>query len=437
MSPCKIPEKAISLFSSVMGTTGVGKSTFINAAVGSPNATTIGHELRSCTSKVQHVVIPDPAKVENRIVFVDTLGFNHTYVDDSEIIKRITAWLKRSYGDHRKPNGILYLYDVSQSRDVKWRTTIPLIRNLCGEGTMSNVVVATTKWDTVREDVGLIHEQQVAKLWNYTGSRMARFSGTPKSAWDIVTLATKTCPVDTMILMLSQTGAGKSSFINTAAGSDLASVSDAMQSCTTDIQPIYVPHPRDPNRRIVFVDTPGFNDASMGDAEILRRIVEWLQRPVNEKIGLRGIIYLLEITESRIDPRNNLMSPSKLSRPGTAHNVVLATTKWDDIQEDEGQRRQQQRSERWQEMLDQGSYLVRFTNTRQSAWEVVDLLLQNHGADDPPIQRELPHALTELVQQELTHAMAQLPERTQTGFIARLLSVLFGTVTTLPWPYCA
>ena len=42
------------------------------------------------------------------------------------------------------------------------------------------------------------------------------------------------------------------------------------------IKTVIVTHPRDPTCRITFVDTPGFNDTFISDAEVLRRIVEWL-----------------------------------------------------------------------------------------------------------------------------------------------------------------
>lgn len=37
-------------------------------------------------------------------------------------------------------------------------------------------------------------------------------------------------------------------------------------------------HPFDNNRRLILVDTPGFDDTFTDDAEILRRIAFWLGR---------------------------------------------------------------------------------------------------------------------------------------------------------------
>lgn len=67
-------------------------------------------------------------------------------------------------------------------------------------------------------------------------------------------------------------------FINAAAGQNVTSVGHGLSSCTSKIQAISIPYPRDTTRRIVFVDTPGFDDTFIEDTEILRRIAVWLAR---------------------------------------------------------------------------------------------------------------------------------------------------------------
>lgn len=66
--------------------------------------------------------------------------------------------------------------------------------------------------------------------------------------------------------------------INRIAGKDVATVGHELQSCTASIQHVIVPHPTDEGRRIILVDTPGFDDTNVGDAEILRLIALWLAR---------------------------------------------------------------------------------------------------------------------------------------------------------------
>ena len=45
----------------------------------------------------------------------------------------------------------------------------------------------------------------------------------------------------------------------------------------TGLVPIPVPYPADPNRRVVFVEAPGFGD-ELEDVEILKCIAGWIQR---------------------------------------------------------------------------------------------------------------------------------------------------------------
>jgi GTPase Era involved in 16S rRNA processing len=52
-------------------------------------------------------------------------------------------------------------------------------------------------------------------------------------------------------------------------------VGSQLASCTRDIQVVKVAHPS-ASGSIVFVDTPGFDDDTMSDAEVLSRIAKWL-----------------------------------------------------------------------------------------------------------------------------------------------------------------
>ncbi|KAH7925416.1 hypothetical protein BV22DRAFT_440980 [Leucogyrophana mollusca] len=408
----------------IMGTSGVGKSFFFNTVVGDPDASLVGHGLESCTANIQHWIVPDPDDSTRRIVFVDTPGFDGTDIEDSEILRRIAVWLTNSYSEHKKLAGIIYLQEIFQCRDGWSGKAISQIRYLCGEDSISNVVLATTKWTRVTVDEGERRERQLSETWKPIGTRMARFHDTRDSAWGIVNLLTTQRPIDNMILILGQSGAGKSTFINVAAGREVTPVGHGLDTCTTKIRPVFVQHPTNPKRRIVFIDTPGFNDARIGDTETLRSIVEWLHS--HEWLKLTGIIYLQEITQTRIGPANlkDFMSPQKLSHPSAANNIVLATTRWDEITEEEGQRREHQRSELYRkDMFDQGSHLARFMNTHESAWEIVNLLLQR---DDAPVQQELSTVLRQVLQHELSISRAQPAEKSQAGFIAGLLSFLFG-----------
>ena len=64
--------------------------------------------------------------------------------------------------------------------------------------------------------------------------------------------------------------------INQLAGEDVVAVGHSLNSCTTEIKPVIIQHPTEENRRIIIVDTPGFDDTYFDDVEILKRIADWL-----------------------------------------------------------------------------------------------------------------------------------------------------------------
>ncbi|KAF9484397.1 hypothetical protein BDN70DRAFT_917762 [Pholiota conissans] len=155
----------------VMGPTGVGKSTFINNVIGEDKAV-VGHGLKSQTAQLQPIVIPFGQQgvfsqpygegQEGRLILVDTPGFDDTYVDDAEILERISLWLKKSYMDKVKLGGVLYLHDITQTRMLgTTRRNLDMFRKLVGQSALSSVVLVTTKWSLVDETVGLNRQQQL------------------------------------------------------------------------------------------------------------------------------------------------------------------------------------------------------------------------------------------------------------------------------------
>ncbi|KAF5322728.1 hypothetical protein D9619_000410 [Psilocybe cf. subviscida] len=126
-----------------------------------------------------------------------------------------------------------------------------------------------------------------------------------------------------MILILGETGVGKSTFINAAEPiGKMAVVGHSLESCTTEPEGYLI---EDNKRRVVLVDTPGFDDSNIEreDDDILRVIITWLQDALrrDENAKLAGIIYLHDITNvGRRAPR--LVDASRLYIPPS---VVLAS----------------------------------------------------------------------------------------------------------------
>ncbi|KAG1740777.1 kinase-like domain-containing protein, partial [Suillus paluster] len=174
----------------VMGSTGTGKSSFINAATRSECAR-VGHDMESCTQGVTSFAYPHPDGSGRNVVFVDTPGFDDSVRTDHEVLKEIAAWLKKTYKERVTLSGILFFHRITESR---MRGTplrnLSVFKELCGTNALENVILTTTMWDEVLEHIGSQREQQLkTQFWQEMmshGSRTARFTASFDSAWEIV-----------------------------------------------------------------------------------------------------------------------------------------------------------------------------------------------------------------------------------------------------------
>jgi hypothetical protein len=97
---------------------------------------------------------------------------------------------------------------------------------------------------------------------------------------------------------------------------------------------------------------------------------------------LAGIVYLHDISQARIDPtRENLQMFNTLCRHPAFKNIVLATTKGSDTADVDRQRVYEQY---WT-----GPDIRPFDNTYESAWAIVDGILDKVPVDGPLISQEL------------------------------------------------
>ncbi|KAG0694748.1 P-loop containing nucleoside triphosphate hydrolase protein [Suillus ampliporus] len=190
-------------------------------------------------------------------------------------------------------------------------------------------------------------------------------------------------PNDIIIPVMGPTGVGKSTFINFAVGKDATPVGHDLQSCTQHINHAICACPGDPSRRVVLVDTPGFDDTFLSDTEILRRIAVWLASSYGDDMKLAGVLYLHDISQPRMfgTSRRNLDMFRRLCGENAERNVILVTTKWNDVGAGVGERREQQLKDSfWKEMVNNGSQVDRFHGSRKSAWDVMRPILANSSA---------------------------------------------------------
>ncbi|KAF8243439.1 P-loop containing nucleoside triphosphate hydrolase protein, partial [Wilcoxina mikolae CBS 423.85] len=175
-----------------------------------------------------------------------------------------------------------------------------------------------------------------------------------------------------IILVLGETGSGKSSFINTISpnsvevGHDLTAYTQVPESVEVDID----------DRVALLVDTPGFNDTHRSDTQILWEIARTLISQMELGAKLRGVLYLYDISAARMTGSSlrQLSLIEKICGPEAFDNVFLVTTKWasgsgtlDRFQAAYPIREGDLRRQFWNPMIKKGAKMVRFNGTVGSA----------------------------------------------------------------------
>ena len=84
---------------------------------------------------------------------------------------------------------------------------------------------------------------------------------------------------------------------------------------------------------VYFADTPGFDDSSRTDTDVLKNIVTWLGAMRENRMKLSGIIYLHRITDTRVGGTawRNLRMLHDLVGTDKMANVLLVSTRWEEV----------------------------------------------------------------------------------------------------------
>jgi hypothetical protein len=139
-------------------------------------------------------------------------------------------------------------------------------------------------------------------------------------------------------------------------------------------------------RVITLIDTPGFDDTNRNDVDVLCEVSTWLTESYKSKRLLSGIIYLHPITSVRMggSSRKSLEVFAKLVEPDASHNIVLVTSKWDQLQDPaEGVHREKEFChEWWKASIEQGSIVSRSYGDRQSALTIVKHIAFGRSTND-------------------------------------------------------
>jgi len=132
---------------------------------------------------------------------------------------------------------------------------------------------------------------------------------------------------------------------------------------------------------IALIDTPGFDDQSRSDVEILEELAVWIARDGHLKQKqLDGLILLHPITVLRAGgaERKRTRLLKSILGPQAYKHIVIATTMHEHLssEADIAERVDGRRQEMWGDMVEMGTNLVRHFNTKESAETIVRMIIQ-------------------------------------------------------------
>ncbi|PPR01400.1 hypothetical protein CVT24_006238 [Panaeolus cyanescens] len=203
---------------------------------------------------------------------------------------------------------------------------------------------------------------------------------------------------DIIIAVTGPIGSGKTTFIQTVAGGDVEglNIGHMLSAGTTEVAGVKIPIPGT-HSNLILVDTPGFDDNDMTDAEVLELVANWLEPIYRKKILLTALVYLHRITDVRYDAshKTSMKIFQKLTGPYAFDKIALVTTMWNDLHQEQMElgayRENYLKTEIWSPMINKGSMTARFLmGNRETA---VNVILDMIKKDDTKILLKLQHEL--------------------------------------------
>lgn len=147
-----------------MGPTGAGKSYFIDLLTGQKGRRA-GDTLRSVTSEIQAIRVRHP-QYDDRIVLVDTPGFDDTFRTDMEILGMISDWLGKTYKQDVRLSGLIYLHRITDNRMAgSPLKNLRMFGKLCGDTAAFRVILVSTMWEKVKQEVGEARQKQLEGMF--------------------------------------------------------------------------------------------------------------------------------------------------------------------------------------------------------------------------------------------------------------------------------
>ncbi|KAF9033877.1 hypothetical protein BJ165DRAFT_751075 [Panaeolus papilionaceus] len=244
---------------------------------------------------------------------------------------------------------------------------------------------------------------------------------------------TQKLPEDVFVyLLLGPTGAGKSCFIQALAGDsqDLGISKDQLAGFTQTalayrIVNVFFQH-EGKDLPIFLIDSPGFSDPKISHQAVIAA-GDALNKEIADRTTPAKMLYLTPVTDTRMPGTKRrtigmfaaVFEPSNYRLPFT-----IVTTMWNTVYTEHAHQRAEKnyaqlRDDIFKEFSEMGAKTVRFTNTRESALEILDTgpwendLYLDSAAANAYIYGDLHERIESAIRQkqtiesELTHPQAQ------------------------------
>jgi len=191
---------------------------------------------------------------------------------------------------------------------------------------------------------------------------------------------------------MGATGSGKTTFINLLSGSNLR-VGRGLQSCTSVVQAA-APFELG-GYRIFLIDTPGFDDTTKSDTDILKEIGAFLSNTYQKGRCLSGVIYMHRISDVRMGgiSRRNFNMFRRLCGDESLMNVLIVTNMWGEVDPELGEAREAELRDQdmfFKPALDKHARLLRHLNTLKSAQAIIHCIVDNR-----PMALQIQHELVD------------------------------------------
>jgi hypothetical protein len=208
---------------------------------------------------------------------------------------------------------------------------------------------------------------------------------------------------------MGMAGAGKTRFISLCTGeSILEETGDILQSCKHQGR-ILQDHSSDwrlgpsgvslhtvqrNGRTIHLIDTPGLDDTTRPDEDVFQELAYWMAKSCKMNVRIGGIVYLHRVTDPRVQGSalRGLRIFKKLCGVENYPGIVLATTRWDEVDSNIGSERVRELKERpefWGELLAGGSYVSDTSAGKISALRIVDYFAKKNKRYILELQKEM------------------------------------------------